>query len=114
MIMSKPKVLSGIQPTSIPHLGNYLGALRNWKKMQDDYECYYFLVDLHAITVKQDPKALYRNTLESIAYFLGSGLDPDKSVLFLQSHVPEHAELGWIMTCTAHMGELSRMTQYKD
>ncbi len=112
--MSKPIVLSGIQPTSIPHLGNYLGAMRNWVALQETYRCFYTLVDLHAITLKQDPALLRRNTLESLAFFVASGLDPEHSTLFVQSHVPQHAELAWVMTCFAHMGELSRMTQFKD
>ena len=112
--MSKPIVLSGVQPSGELSIGNYLGALRQWQQMQDDYDCHYCVVDLHAITVRQDPKALREATLDALAICLAVGVDPQKSTLFVQSHVPEHAQLGWILNCYTQMGELSRMTQFKD
>lgn len=110
----KSIMLSAIQPTSVPHLGNYLGAIRNWVNMQNNYQCYFFAVDLHALTVPRDPLDLRMRTYEVIAYYLASGLDPEQAVIFCQSHVPEHAELAWILNCFTYMGELSRMTQFKD
>ncbi|RZS36893.1 tryptophanyl-tRNA synthetase [Herbihabitans rhizosphaerae] len=108
-------MLSGIQPTSGSfHLGNYLGALRQWVAMQDDHDAFYCIVDLHAITVEQDPKVLRENTRVSAAQLLGLGIDPDRSALFVQSHVPEHAQLSWVMECMAGFGEAGRMTQFKD
>lgn len=95
-------------------LGNYLGALRNWVGLQKDYNCLYCLVDLHAITVKQDPAELLERSYEGLAIYLAAGVDPEKNILFLQSQVPQHAELGWMLSCFTYMGELSRMTQYKD
>ncbi|MDW2078060.1 tryptophan--tRNA ligase, partial [Vibrio sp. 1863] len=95
-------------------IGNYLGALRQWQQMQDDYDCQYCVVDLHAVTVRQDPKALHEATLDALAICLAVGVDPKKSTLFVQSHVPEHAQLGWLLNCYTQMGELSRMTQCKD
>ena len=112
--MSKPIVLSGVQPSGELSIGNYLGALRQWQQMQDDYDCQYCVVDLHAITVRQDPKALHEATLDALAICLAVGVDPQKSTLFVQSHVPEHAQLGWLLNCYTQMGELSRMTQFKD
>ncbi|MDN3679409.1 tryptophan--tRNA ligase [Vibrio tapetis subsp. quintayensis] len=112
--MSKPIVLSGVQPSGELSIGNYLGALRQWHQMQDDYDCQYCVVDLHAITVRQDPKALHEATLDALAICLAVGVDPKKSTLFVQSHVPEHAQLGWLLNCYTQMGELSRMTQFKD
>lgn len=112
--MSKPIVLSGVQPSGELSIGNYLGALRQWQQMQDDYDCQYCIVDLHAITVRQDPKALHEATLDALAICLAVGVDPKKSPLFVQSHVPEHAQLGWLLNCYTQMGELSRMTQFKD
>ncbi|MEM7204627.1 MAG: tryptophan--tRNA ligase [Planctomycetota bacterium] len=112
--MTKPIVLSGCQPSGILTLGNYLGALRQWVEMQDDYECLYCIVDLHAITVRQDPKSLHTATLDTLAIYLACGVDPDRSTVFVQSHVPEHAELAWALSCYAQMGELNRMTQFKD
>ncbi|MGR5147440.1 tryptophan--tRNA ligase [Photobacterium alginatilyticum] len=112
--MSKPIVLSGVQPSGELSIGNYLGALRQWEQMQDDYDCQYCVVDLHAITVRQDPKALHEATLDALAICLAVGVDPKKSTLFVQSHVPEHAQLGWLLNCYTQMGELSRMTQFKD
>ncbi|MFB9904648.1 tryptophan--tRNA ligase [Allokutzneria oryzae] len=111
----RPRVLSGIQPTADSfHLGNYLGALRQWVAMQDTHEAFYAVVDLHAITVEQDPKQLRQRTRVSAAQLLALGIDPDRSTLFVQSHVPEHAQLGWVMQCLAGFGEASRMTQFKD
>jgi len=111
----RPRVLSGIQPTADSfHLGNYLGALRQWVAMQDEHDAYYCVVDLHAITVEHDPKLLRRRTRVSAAQLLALGIDPDRSTLFVQSHVPEHAQLGWVMQCLTGFGEASRMTQFKD
>ncbi|HWL37758.1 MAG TPA: tryptophan--tRNA ligase [Frankiaceae bacterium] len=111
----RPRVLSGMQPTADSfHLGNYLGALRHWVAIQDDYEAFYCVVDLHAITVPHDPETLRRRTRIAAAQYLAGGLDPQRSTLFVQSHVREHAELGWIMQCLTGMGEAGRMTQYKD
>jgi len=110
----KKQILSGIQPSGILTLGNYLGALRNWVKIQDEYDCKFFIADLHAITVSQDPEVLRQNTKNVIMQYIASGLDPEKNTIFVQSHVHEHSELGWILNCTTYMGELSRMTQYKD
>lgn len=112
--MSKPIVLSGAQPSGQLTIGNYMGALRQWVRMQDDYDCLYCIVDLHAITVRQDPQALHKACLDAAALYLAVGIDPAKSTVFLQSHVPQHAELGWILNCYTQMGELSRMTQFKD
>lgn len=112
--MSKPIVLSGVQPSGELSIGNYLGALRQWQQMQDDYDCQYCVVDLHAITVRQEPKALHEATLDALAICLAVGVDPKKSTLFVQSHVPEHAQLGWLLNCYTQMGELGRMTQFKD
>lgn len=110
----KKTVLSAIQPTSKLHLGNYLGAVRQWLPMVKTYQSIFFVVDLHAITVRQDPKELKESTYQAIATYLACGLDPDESTLFLQSHVHEHAELAWVLTCFSNMGELNRMTQFKD
>jgi tryptophanyl-tRNA synthetase len=108
-------VLSGIQPTADSfHLGNYLGALRQWVALQEDYDTFYCVVDLHAITVEHDPKLLRRRTRVSAAQLLAVGIDPDRATLFVQSHVPEHAQLGWVMQCLTGFGEASRMTQFKD
>ncbi|MCZ2859494.1 tryptophan--tRNA ligase [Blastococcus sp. VKM Ac-2987] len=110
-----PRVLSGIQPTADSfHLGNYLGALRQWVALQDDHDAFYCVVDLHAITVEQDPAVLRRRTLVSAAQLIAIGVDPDRSALFVQSHVPEHAQLGWVLQCLTGFGEASRMTQFKD
>ena len=107
-------VLSGVQPSGDLHIGNYLGAIKNFVSMQNNYNCFFCIVDLHAITVKQDPKLLKRNTLEVAAAYIASGIDPKKSVVFNQSSVPAHAELAWIFNCVSRMGWLSRMTQFKD
>lgn len=110
----KKRVFSGIQPSGIVHLGNYIGALKNWVAMQEEYNCLYCIVDLHAITVPQDPKQLQQSILRTAATTLAVGIDPQKSPLFIQSDVPEHAELMWILNCFVYFGELSRMTQFKD
>jgi tryptophanyl-tRNA synthetase len=113
--MTKPNLLSGMQPSaSSLHLGNYLGALTQWVKMQDDFNAYYVIVDLHAITVPQDPKELRANTRRTAAQYIAAGIDPEKSALFVQSHVPAHAQLAWVLNCITGFGEASRMTQYKD
>ena len=111
---SKPIVLSGCQPSGQLTIGNYMGALKQWVSMQADHDCLYMLVDLHAITVRQDPKQLYEACLDGLALYVACGIDPVKSTLFVQSHVPEHAQLAWIMNCYTQMGELNRMTQFKD
>ncbi len=111
----KQRVLSGIQPTADSyHLGNYLGAVQQWIGLQDEFDAYYFIPDLHAITVDQNPKELRQRTISGAAQLIALGIDPEKSVLFVQSHVPEHAELGWVLTCLTGFGEASRMTQFKD
>ncbi len=112
--MSKPIVFSGAQPSGELTIGNYMGALRQWVQMQDDFHCIYCIVDLHAITVRQDPAALRKATLDTLALYLACGIDPAKSTIFVQSHVPEHTQLSWILNCYAYFGELSRMTQFKD
>jgi tryptophanyl-tRNA synthetase len=109
-----PRVFSGMQPTGNLHLGNYLGAMLNWVKMQDTNECVYCVVDMHAITQWQDPKALRQSILDVTASYLACGLDPQRSIIFNQSQVPEHAELAWIFNCVARLGWLNRMTQFKD
>ncbi|KGK88860.1 tryptophan--tRNA ligase [Clostridium sp. HMP27] len=110
----KKVIFSGIQPSGELTLGNYLGALKNWVKLQDQYDCYYCIVDMHAITVKQEPKDLRRRTLEVLSIYIAAGIDPEKNTLFIQSHVPAHAEAAWLLNCNTYMGELSRMTQFKD
>ena len=110
----KRVILSGIQPTGTFTLGNYIGAVRNWAKLQDQFNCLYMVADLHALTVRQDPAALRRNTREAAAMLLAAGIDPAQSILFVQSHVPAHTQLNWILCCNAQFGELSRMTQFKD
>jgi tryptophanyl-tRNA synthetase len=112
--MSKPIVLSGCQPSGQLSIGNYIGALRQWVKMQSSHDCRFMLVDLHAITVRQDPAALRSATLDGLALYMACGLDPQQSVIFVQSHVPEHAQLAWVLNCYTQMGELNRMTQFKD
>lgn len=112
--MSKKRVFSGIQPTGIVHIGNYIGALKNWVVMQDSYDCLYCIVDLHAITVPQDPQKFHDGILQTAATVLAAGIDPQKSLLFVQSDVPAHSELAWILNCFVYFGELSRMTQFKD
>lgn len=110
----KKTIFSGIQPTGTFTLGNYIGAVRNWVKLQEEYNCIYSIVDMHAITVKQDPVKLRQHTLEAYALILACGVDPEKSVAFIQSHVKTHAEMNWILSCSTQFGELSRMTQFKD
>ena len=110
----KKRMLSGIQPSGDLHLGNYLGAIKNWGARSDLYECFYFMADLHTITVRQTPADLRRRTLEQLAQYIACGLDPEKNTLFVQSHVHQHAELGWVLNCYTMFGELSRMTQFKD
>ncbi|ADW71904.1 MULTISPECIES: tryptophan--tRNA ligase [Rahnella] len=112
--MSKPIVFSGAQPSGELTIGNYMGALRQWVKMQDDYECIYCIVDLHAITVRQDAEKLRKATLDTLALYLAVGIDPKKSTIFVQSHVPEHSQLSWALNCYTYFGELGRMTQFKD
>ena len=112
--MSKPIVFSGAQPSGELSLGNYLGALRNWVKLQDEYDCIYCIVNQHAITVRQDPEKLKKATLDTLALYLACGIDPSKSTIFVQSQVPTHAELAWVLNCYTYFGELSRMTQFKD
>ena len=111
---AKKTMLSGIQPSGDLHLGNYLGAVKNWASLADEFECYYFMADLHSITVRQNPAELRRRSVNQLAQYIACGLDPEKNILFLQSHVHEHAELGWILNCYTMFGELSRMTQFKD
>ena len=108
------RVFSGVQPTGNIHLGNYLGALKQFVELQDDHECIYCIVDMHAITVPQDPKELREHILDVAALYLAVGIDPKKSIVFVQSDVPGHAELSWVLTCNSYTGELSRMTQFKD
>ena len=110
----KKTLLSGIQPSGDLHLGNYLGAVRNWAALPDEFNCFYFMADLHTLTVRQNPAELRRRSTTQLAQYIACGLDPEKNVLFLQSHVHEHAELGWILNCYTMFGELSRMTQFKD
>lgn len=111
---NKKIIFSGIQPSGELTLGNYLGALKNWVKLQEQYNCYFCVVDLHAITVKQKAADLRRRTLEVLAIYIAAGIDPEKNTLFIQSHVPAHSEAAWLLTCNSYMGELSRMTQFKD
>ncbi len=110
----KQIMLSGIQPTGIFTLGNYIGAIKNWRKVQDKYNCLYFIANLHSLTVRNDPQKLKQLTLDCVALLLACGIDVEKSILFIQSHVPEHAELSWVLQCYTQFGELSRMTQFKD
>ncbi|MCI5728913.1 MAG: tryptophan--tRNA ligase, partial [Clostridia bacterium] len=110
----KPVIFSAIQPSGTITLGNYLGALKNWITLQDDYDCIYALADLHTITVRQEPAVFRRNILEAYALLLAAGIDPEKSLFFMQSHVPQHSQLAWILNCYTQFGELSRMTQFKD
>lgn len=107
-------VYSALQPSGQLTIGNYLGSIRNFKSLQDQYECFFNVADLHSITVPQEPKLLRERTLDLMAIFLASGLEPDKSTLFVQSHVPQHAELSWVLSCMSYMGQLSRMTQFKE
>ena len=113
-VETKKVMLSGIQPSGELHLGNYLGAIKNWVARTDEFDNYYFMADMHTITVRQTPADLRRRTLEQLALYIASGLDPEKNTLFIQSHVHQHAELGWVLNCYTMFGELSRMTQFKD
>lgn len=114
MFKDKKVVFSGVQPTGMLTLGNYLGAIKNFSSFSDEYRCYYCVVDMHAITVRQNPAELRRRTYDTLALYIACGLDPEKNVLFVQSHVPAHAELAWVLDCYTMFGELSRMTQFKD
>ena len=110
----KKRILSGIQPSGDLTLGSYMGAIKNWVALQDEYDCFYCIVDMHAITVRQDPATLRRRTMAQLSQYIACGLDPKKNVLFIQSHVHQHAELSWVLGCFTQFGELSRMTQFKD
>lgn len=112
--VKKQRILSGIQPTGTPTLGNYIGAMRNWKLLEDEYDCLYMVADLHTLTVRQEPAKFRQNAMQMLALLLASGLDPQKSILFFQSHVHQHAELAWLLNCYTYMGEMNRMTQFKD
>lgn len=112
--MEKKVILSGIQPTGNLTLGNYIGALKNFIKLQDEFECYYMIANLHALTVRRPSEELKENTLKAIATYIAAGINPEQSTIFIQSQVPAHAQLGWVLDCYTYMGELSRMTQYKD
>ena len=112
--VAKKRMLSGIKPSGDLTLGSYLGAVKNWAERAEEYDCFYFMADLHAITVRQNPADLRRRTLEQLAQYIACGLDPEKNTLFVQSHVHQHAELGWVLNCYTMFGELSRMTQFKD
>ena len=112
--VKKQRILSGIQPSGTPTLGNYIGAMRNWKLLEDQYDCLYMIADLHAITVRQEPAKLRAQSIQLLALLLAIGLDPEKNVLFFQSHVHQHAEMNWLLNCFTYMGEMSRMTQFKD
>ena len=112
--VKKQRILSGIQPTGTPTLGNYIGAMRNWKLLEDEYDCLYMVADLHTITVRQEPANFRQNAMQMLGLLLASGLDPEKSTLFFQSHVHQHAELAWLLNCYTYMGEMNRMTQFKD
>jgi len=112
--MSKKVILSGIQSTGKLTLGNYLGAINNWVQMQEEYDCYYMIANMHSLTVRNNPEELKNNTLKILAIYLAAGLDPEKNTIFIQSHIKEHTELAWILNCYTYMGELSRMTQFKD
>ena len=109
----KKKIFSGIQPSGELTLGSYMGAIKNWVSLQDEYESLYCIVDMHAITIRQNPADLRRRALEQLAQYIACGLDPQKNMMFIQSHVPQHAELAWVLGCYTQFGELSRMTQFK-
>lgn len=113
-VQRKKRSLSLIQPTSVPTLGNYLGAMRGWADFQEDFDTIFGIADLHSITVRQDPKKLREQTVQLYALLMSVGLEPEKSILFVQSHVPQHSQLGWLLNCYTQFGELSRMTQFKD
>ena len=111
---AKKRIFSGIQPSGELTLGSYMGALKNWVSLQDEYDCLYCIVDMHAITVRQVPADLRRRSVAQLAQYIACGLDPEKNIMFIQSHVPQHAELSWVLGCYTQFGELSRMTQFKD
>ena len=113
-VQKKKSILSGIQPTGVFTLGNYIGAVKNWAPMQDEFDCAYMIADLHAITVRQEPKHFKQQILSCYALLLSCGIDPQKSIVFIQSQNPDHAQLGWVLDCYTQFGELSRMTQFKD
>jgi len=113
-MQDKKMIFSGVQPTGCVTLGNYIGALKNWVKLQNDYKCIYSVVDMHSITVRQNPEELRKRCREFLALYIACGIDPEESIVFYQSHVPAHAELAWVLGCHTYMGELSRMTQFKD
>ena len=113
MADTKKRIFSGIQPSGELTLGSYMGAIKNWVDLQDEYDCLYCIVDMHAITVRQDPATLRKRSVNQLAQYIACGLDPQKNIMFIQSHVPQHAELGWILGCYTQFGELSRMTQFK-
>ena len=110
----KKVIFSGVQPSGNITLGNYLGAIKNWVDIQDDYHCCFAIMDLHSITVRQQPSELRKRTLDLLKLYIACGIDPEKNLMFIQSHNPAHAELAWILNCYTYMGELSRMTQFKD
>ena len=110
----KKIIFSGMQPTGMPHLGNYLGALKNWVALQDEYRCIYCIVDMHSLTVRQDPALLRKRSRDLLQLYIAMGLDPEQTIIYFQSHVSGHAELAWILNCFTYMGELSRMTQFKE
>lgn len=110
----KKVMLSGIQPSGDLTLGSYLGAIKNWAERAEAFDCYYFMADMHTLTVRQNPADLRRRTMEQLAQYIACGLDPEKNTLFIQSHVPQHAQLSWVLSCYTMFGELSRMTQFKD
>ncbi|MGI6039476.1 MAG: tryptophan--tRNA ligase [Clostridiales bacterium] len=112
--MSEKRIFSGIKPTGDLTLGSYIGAIKNWVELQNEYLCLYCIVDMHAITIRNDPETLRRRSLEQLAQYVASGLDPERNIIYIQSHVPQHAELSWILGCYSMLGELNRMTQYKD
>jgi len=114
MDAEKKIIFSGMQPTGMPHIGNYLGALKNWVALQDEYRCVYCIVDMHSLTVRQDAGILRKRARDLLQVYIAMGLNPDRAVIYFQSHVPGHAELGWILNCFTYMGELSRMTQFKE
>ncbi|MBT7121395.1 MAG: tryptophan--tRNA ligase, partial [Clostridia bacterium] len=113
-MQDKKTIFSGIQPSGVLTIGNYLGAIKNWVKLQDEYNCYYCVVDMHAITVRQDAAELRKRCLDTMALLIAAGLDPNKNIMYLQSHVSAHAELMWVLNCYTYLGELSRMTQFKE
>ena len=114
METTKKTIFSAVQPSGDITLGNYLGAIKNWVALQEEYNCIYSIVDMHAITVRQEPAELRRRSIELLMQYIACGIDPDKAILFIQSHVPAHAQLSWVLSCNTQMGELLRMTQFKD